>query len=281
MNMSCPGTPCHATHSNQFICSRLITTIVLLRGWAREWLEGPKKILEKHLMTTRLESNYVGTRDNDVLFVGGGDLERDIVSVSLGRGGDDFFFSYAGITDSFVEVRGGGGNDEIRGTSGKDTLLGSGGDDLIIAGPGGNSKLVGGLGNDTLVGGSLKNIMFGGDGADSFEVSQITKYKTFGAAPNQRDKTIIRDLTFSEGDEFRFVAYSAAEETTFALDELTFHLNVTISSAEELTEFYEDVLAGSYNTDSAEVTATIKNGRLIFETDLTILIIDDGEELLM
>ncbi|MFN4153220.1 MAG: Hint domain-containing protein [Paracoccaceae bacterium] len=90
------------------------------------------------LYASRLDTGYIGTADNDLLYGGDGN-------------------------DSII---GGTGNDTLHGDAGNDTLEGGAGDDQLFGGDGDDS-LVGGDGNDFLSGGDGDDVSYGGAGNDT------------------------------------------------------------------------------------------------------------------
>ncbi len=76
---------------------------------------------------------------------------------------------YAGDGASYMDVRGGSGNDRLTAIEGNDTLFGNDGSDTLD-GSSGNDSLSGGAGTDWLDGGSGNDTMNGGAGNDTYVV---------------------------------------------------------------------------------------------------------------
>ncbi|MDO9637680.1 MAG: Hint domain-containing protein [Pseudotabrizicola sp.] len=122
------------------------------------------------LYAQRLDSGYIGTGDDDLLY--GGDGADSIIGgigndTLYGGAGDDQLFGGAGNDSLF----GGDGNDLLNAGAGDDVSYGGAGNDTIYFGAG-NDTVFGGAGDDTIddVAGSQlpgDNLIYGGDGNDT------------------------------------------------------------------------------------------------------------------
>ena len=162
--------------------------------------------VDSGLYATRLDTPYLGTTDDDLLFGGDGDdsILGGIGDDSLygddgndflsGGAGDDVIYGgagndtinfgagndtvYGGDGDDLIDdiggavlpgdnlLDGGDGNDTIWAGDGNDTVFGGAGDDQL-SGEGDDDLIYGGAGNDTLYGGDGNDTLYGGDGADA------------------------------------------------------------------------------------------------------------------
>ncbi|WP_103333613.1 Hint domain-containing protein [Pseudotabrizicola formosa] len=157
------------------------------------------------LYAARLDTGYLGTGDDDLLYGGDGDdslrggtgadtLYGDAGNDTLeGGAGDDLLFGgdgndtilfgagndtvFGGAGDDTIDdvsggqlsgdnlLSGGDGNDTIWAGGGTDTIYGDGGNDLLW-GEGDDDRIYGGAGDDSLYGGAGNDTLDGGDGAD-------------------------------------------------------------------------------------------------------------------
>ena len=110
---------------------------------------------DTNLYAQRLDSSYVGTADNDLLY--GGDGNDSI----QGGSGNDTLHGDAG-NDT---LEGGAGADQLYGGAGNDSLFGGEGSDFLDAGEG-DDVSYGGAGNDTIYFGAGNDTVYGGAGND-------------------------------------------------------------------------------------------------------------------
>lgn len=140
-----------------------------------------------------VSNNWVGSKQADTFFGGGGD---DVIH---GGGGDDRLYGDAGRDslygdDGHDSIYGGGGNDQLFGGAGNDDLRGEDGDDILDGGAG-IDGLVGGLGSDILTG--------GGGSWDEFDYLSLADSSALGGIDR------ITDYNRVEGDVVMFLMLDA------------------------------------------------------------------------
>ena len=205
---------------------------------------------------------YLGS-GNDIVTMGTG-TSTGYVNL-YGGGGDDQIIA----NDSANSLDGGDGNDRLEGRGGGDSLSGGAGNDILLGGDGddtlsdsfGDDILDGGTGNDTFfvdpqAGFSTADQIIGGTGYDTLYIAssgQVTDWLTLAQ---------ISGIDRLSGGNSRFIM-TVAEATQFDLLELgTLQLstagNLTVGSA---IKVYDFVLSGLGN--GLDLSASIYGARVI------------------
>ena len=142
-----------------------------------------------------LESEIIGTPQNDTLFGGSGNDTIDGLAGNdtlYGQAGNDLI--YGGSGDD--ELHGGDGNDTIESWGGYNSIEGGAGNDILVGGYE-DDTLIGGAGDDTIESWGGTNIIQGGTGSDTFKLTDGYS-DGYGYAI-----AFISDFNRAEGDRFQ------------------------------------------------------------------------------